>query len=508
MAVVAGAVFDSSSAELARGVVFHDRNGNKVRDLGEKGEAGVRVSNQRQVAVTDSRGRWELPADEDTTFFVIKPRGWKTPLNHHNLPQFYYTHKPGGSPKVKFGGVAPTGALPKSIDFPLRKQTEPETFKALFFGDPQPRDVKEVEYIAHDVVEELIGTDAKFGVTLGDIVFDDLAVFEPLNATIALIGIPWYNVIGNHDINYDVDDDKHSDETFERHYGPNYYSFDYGPVHFIVLDDIVWEGQKPKGGGKYHGGLGAGQIEFVKNDLALVPEKQLVVLMMHIPLTDVGDRAELNRLIEQRPYTMSISGHTHYQEHRFITREDGWRGPEPHHHVVSVTVSGSWWSGVPDENGIPHTTMRDGAPNGYTIITFDGRKAAIDFKAARRPADYQMNIYAPETVSRAALAETLLYANVFGGSERTTVEFSFDSRGPWTPMQQVREPDPYFAKMKQVENDYPLPGRKLPAVIPSPHLWKAGLPGSLNGGTQTIFIRAILHDGRAVYGERVITIAD
>jgi hypothetical protein len=205
---------------------------------------------------------------------------------------------------------------------------------------------------------------------------------------------------------------------------------------------------------------------------------------------------------------MSISGHTHYQEHRFITREDGWRGAEPHHHVVSVTVSGSWWSGAPDENGVPHTTMRDGAPNGYTIITFDGTKAAVDFKAARRPADYQMTIHTPERVRRAALAETAMYANVFGGSERTTVEFAFDRDGPWTLMQQVREPDPYFARMKQMENDYPLPGRKLPAIIPSPHLWKAALPGTAGAGTQTIFVRATLHDGRRVYGERVITIVE
>ena len=38
-----------------------------------------------------------------------------------------------------------------------------------------------------------------------------------------------------------------------------------------------------------------------------------------------------------------------------------------------------------DERGIPHTTMRDGAPNGYSIITFDGAKATFDFKASRFP---------------------------------------------------------------------------------------------------------------------------
>ena len=35
-------------------------------------------------------------------------------------------------------------------------------FRALLFGDPQPRDQKEIDYISHDVIEELIGFDASF----------------------------------------------------------------------------------------------------------------------------------------------------------------------------------------------------------------------------------------------------------------------------------------------------------------------------------------------------------
>ena len=54
-------------------------------------------------------------------------------------------------------------------DFPLRPQKEPEKFRAILFGDTQPSTQKEVDYMAHDVVEELIGTDASFGVTLGDV---------------------------------------------------------------------------------------------------------------------------------------------------------------------------------------------------------------------------------------------------------------------------------------------------------------------------------------------------
>ncbi len=204
----------------ARGTVFDDRNGNGERDDGEGGLANIRVSNGKDIVRTDDRGQYELKVDDDDIIFIIKPRDWVTPLDKDNLPQFYYIHKPAGSPATfKYPGVDPTGPLPKSVDFPLRHRPEPEAFKAIMFGDPQPRDITEVEYIAHDVVEQVIAEQAHgaaFGVTLGDIVFDDLSVMPPLNQAIALIGIPWYNVIGNHDLNLDAKVDSQSDETFER----------------------------------------------------------------------------------------------------------------------------------------------------------------------------------------------------------------------------------------------------------------------------------------------------
>jgi hypothetical protein len=482
----------SARAETARGTVFEDRNGNGTRDAGERGLRGVRVSNQREVTVTDREGRWELPCTDDTTFFVIKPRGYMPPVNQHLLPRFSYTHKPGGSPaNLKFPGLAPTGPLPASIDFPLHRQKEPRRFQAVFLGDTQPRDVREVGYFRDSIVPELKGTDASFGVTLGDIVFDDLNVFEPHNAAVALIGIPWWNVIGNHDHNYDVPNDRDADETYTRIYGPNYFSFDYGPVHFIALDDVEWGGAKPAGSGTYTAGLDARQLEFVRNDLALVPDSQLVVLMMHIPLTDVGNRGDLYRLIENRPYTLSISGHTHWHEHKFITAADGWRGPEPHHHIVTVTACGSWWTGAPNAAGIPHATMRDGAPNGYAIASFNGRRATIDFKAAGSPPSHQMNIFIPDNLTHANASTNWVHVNVFNGSERSTVEARFNRRGPWLQLTQAKEHDPaYLARMKAEEANPPTipPYRKMGAPILSPHLWKAPLP-TLNPGEHLIEVR-------------------
>lgn len=495
----------ASAAETAGGIVYHDLNGNGLHDPGEPGLPNVAVSNQRDIVRTDQEGRWSLPCDDDTIFFVIKPSGWATPLNAHQIPQFSYIHKPQGSPaNFRYPGVAPTGPLPTSINFALRPQEEPTKFQAILFGDPQPASIEEVNYIAHDAIAELIGTKAKFGVTLGDIMFDKLELFEPNNANIALIGIPWYNVIGNHDLNFDSPGDIDSDETFHRFYGPNYYSFDYGAVHFLVLDDVEWGRTNNKGQTTYAGGLDADQLAFIKNDLDLVPDETLVVLMMHIPLTDVENRTELYRLIEQRSHTLSISGHTHWHAHQYITSEDGWKGADPHHHIVNVTVSGSWWQGGKDEVGIPHSTMRDGAPNGYSIITFDGNSHVLDFKAARQSADYQINVMVPDEIPVAASPETFVYVNVFNGSEHSTVQMRLGADQAWLPLARVEEADPsYVAQYERDRAANPDAPHSFKAPAISHHLWKATLPGDLPVGSHLIEVEATdaykrLHQGRRV----------
>lgn len=497
---------EAPAAQTATGRVFQDDNENGRYDSDEPLLADIRVSNGREIVQTDADGRYRLPVDDDTILFVIKPRGFRTPLNAEQLPQFYYIHKPAGSPRSQFPGVAPTGPLPESIDFPLYVQDEPEQFRAILFGDPQPRDQKEVDYISHDIIPQLIGTDASFGVTLGDIVFDDLSLFSSLNKAIALVGIPWYNVIGNHDINRDADHSHHANETFESVYGPSYYSFDYGVVHFIVVDDIEWV--VDHGDHKhYRGGLNEEQLAFLERDLSLIPEDQLVVLMMHIPLVDVHNRQKLYRLIEQRPFCMSISAHTHYHEHRFITREDGWEGPEPHHHVINVTVCGSWWSGRPDEYGIPHTMMRDGAPNGYSIISFDGHDYEIDFRAARRPASHQMSIFAPNVVLASAAHETDVYVNVFNGSSRSTVEMRLGESGDWTSMEQVIVEDPLYVQTRNAERASPDPAaRELPGPVRSTHLWRARLPREPEVGTHLIHVRTTDMHGKQHADQRILRV--
>lgn len=504
----------------AVGYVFHDINGNRMRDPGEPGLGNIAVSNGREVVLTDLTGRYELPVSDDTILFVIKPSGWMTPVDEDGIPRFYYIHKPAGSPPLRYPGVAPTGPLPPSIDFPLYPREEPDRFRVLVFGDTQPRNMAEVEFHARDVVAELIGFDGAFAVSLGDLVFDNLDMLEPINRVNALIGVPFYNVLGNHDTNQDAPDDAGSTETFQRIFGPPYYAFAHGPVHFLVVDNIHWKGTG------YHAEIEPAQIEFFRNYLRRVDPDRLVVALMHIPLNELRNRREFFEILGRFPHTFSISAHWHVQDHFFLGAEHGWPREEPHHHLVSATACGGWWTGARDEVGLPHATMPDGVPNGYSIVTFDGASYSVEFKAARRPADYQMDISLPNAVAAEDVASTEVVVNVFAGSPRSVTEMRIDGRGPWTLLDRQRRLAPTYVDLKareeklrqllfrdlpederagaqihHLEGSMEAYGRRLPRPAESNHLWAGRLPAGLSPGMHSVEVRTTDMFGR-VYTAR------
>ena len=162
-------------------------------------------------------GAYELEVHGDSIIFITKPAGYMTPQDAYRLPRFYYVHRPQGSPGgLRYLGIDPTGPLPERIDFPLHQQLEPTSFEAILLADTQPQTEAELDYIRDGVVSELIGTEAAFGMTMGDVLFDDLSMFPRFNSIIAALGVPWYNVAGNHELNLFATSDDYSLETFSK----------------------------------------------------------------------------------------------------------------------------------------------------------------------------------------------------------------------------------------------------------------------------------------------------
>ncbi len=503
--------------ENVSGYVFEDLNGNNKKDKNERGIADVAVSNGINVTKTDQSGKYTLDLAEDQMIFLIKPSGYDIPTDQNNLPQFYYNHKPSGSPKeLKYQGVAATGTLPKSVDFALKpgKQTN-EQFRMLVFGDPQPYNLKEVEFFSKGVVSEVEGIEnVSFGIALGDLVGDDLSLYPDYIKAIQKIGIPWYSVMGNHDQNYDVKEDRLTDETFESHFGPATYAFNHGKVHFIVLENILYP--DPRDGQGYWGGLREDQLKFVENNLKLVPKDHLVVVFMHIPIfEELGDsfrdedRTKLLELLSPFANSVSLSAHTHYMRQTFWGKEEGFSGQRPHHHFNIGTPSGDWYSGKMTESGLPASTMRDGSPNGYVFMDFDGNNYTTAYKAAGKPENYQIEVFAPKLVRKGQRTTASIVANFFMGANTDTVRYRI-GKSEWKNMVNFEGLDPtYLLEVYQWDTADKLPeGRRPSNPFPTDHLWRAAVPTDLPTGEHSIEIEAIDMFGKKHYTTRTITVID
>lgn len=522
-------------AQTATGVVYEDINRNGKRDGNEKGIRGVSVSNGRQVVSTDKAGRYCLPADDQTIVSVTKPRGWMVPVDEANLPQFYYRHYPKGSPvALKYGGVKPTGPLPSSVDFALHRSKDPAAFEAVLFADPQTKSLSEIAQLEKDVVEELKGTSAAFGLTVGDVVNDPLDLFAPHNAVVAKVGIPWWNLPGNHDMDYDAPTDANATDSFKQVYGPTDYSFEYGRAHVVALDNVRHQGP----GKGYVGHLTDEQIEWVRQDLAQVPADRLIIIAAHIPLKNVADTspgnntANLDKLLgvlAGREHVYTIAGHdTSNGNHTYLGAADGWKGTKPiHHHVLAEVRGGGWITGPLDGRGVRQADMADGNPNGFYRLAVQGTTYRPHFKPASLPADFLMRIgyrdaegthhvpagpsgsgdfTTPVAVSTKDLRSgsgVHVETNVFDGGARHKVEMSVDGRAFRRMTHSVPVNDPYITDLSER-----LAGTKDAPAKPeaSTHIWTAPLPGNLRPGAHRVVVRSTDAFGKVAQRQSTFTV--
>lgn len=509
MLAPAGGALGEEAAGNVTGIVYEDRSRSGARQANDPGLSGVLVSNGRDVVRTDSDGRYTLPLGEEGIVFVIKPAEFSPPLDADNLPRFTYLHQPNGTPSnlnLRYKGVDPTGPLPASVDFALTRTDEPQAFDVILFTDPQPESGVELDFVRDTAIANVIGTKAAFGMTTGDIMFDDLSLYPRYNRLMGQIGVPWWHIGGNHDLNYEAPDATRSRETFKRVYGAPYYAFNYGTTLFLMLDNVNYLGAAtapyPGGGGKYEGRFGERQLAFVSNVLRETPSDHLVVVAMHIPLVSdlstepangTADRDELLKLLVGRP-VLSISGHMHTTEHHYLGAN------REHHHHVLTAVSGSWWSGPYDRRGIACADSIDGSPNGFHILSIDGNRYTTRFVPAAEPEgramritlESQFHVLAPELardyrieqlfgspIPAESVGSTYVVVNVFDGGPKTRIRYSIAGRSPMD-MRRIRRPDPFVREIF-IRNQ---PTKKSwVKAEPCSHIWMSRLPADLEAGT-------------------------
>ena len=344
-----------------------------------KGVVGAVVTDGLSVVKTDKNGYYEFLSNNLRDFvYLSMPAGYNIPKQRNGSAAFFH----------KLDSSKAEVRLPFELQ-PLQNSDQNHHF--LVLADTQIQNDYEADQLqnvaAPDIVKTIqeINDPNTFGIGCGDLVFDKLQLFQEYNEAVLKIGVPFFQVMGNHDADWDVRSDEMTSSTFKSHYGPTYYSFYRGEVHYVVLDDVFFLGKNKT----YVGYIPEEQLAWLEQDLRFVEPGSTVVVSVHIPTITgmlerypdkdhsrgtVANREQLYQLLS--PFQAHImSGHTHFNDNIVQGRV---------YEHCHGTVCGAWWSGP---------ICHDGTPNGYGVYEVKGSSLSWHYKSTGLDKNHQFRIY-------------------------------------------------------------------------------------------------------------------
>jgi predicted MPP superfamily phosphohydrolase len=258
----------AGQSNVVHGVAFIDANGNGVRDRGEKGLAGVAISNQDAVVTTNAAGEFRI-ARGGGIVFVSVPDGyravghfWRAVLDSTATADFALAPV-APNREFTFVHASDTHVSPASVDRTRRMRTLMDSLHPAF------------------------------AIITGDLVRDALRVGEAEASSYydlfaretASLKTPLWTIPGNHE-NFGIErQQSHVSQShplygrgmYHHYFGPDYYSFTQGGVHFVGLNTVDIDDQW------YYGHVDSLQLAWLERDLAVVPKEMPIVTFDHIP---------------------------------------------------------------------------------------------------------------------------------------------------------------------------------------------------------------------------------
>ena len=255
----------------------------------QRGIAGISVSNGDAIVRTDTDGRYSLVIDPslDRYVFVSVPAGYR--------------------PQERFYALLNGEALSGSLDFPLVPAPERsrDRFRLLHLSDTHvvldDSGAVSQEVLARDLNAYVGDLALDLAVVTGDLTnMGTVPELESYRAAIDSVSVPVYSVFGGHDGNIErrsSDADMPCTRNFEATLGPTYYSFDWGPYHFVVYATED----------NYFTVAGRARKErWLWADLAMQPPHRKSVLLHHI-----SPDADLLKRFRENNGALVLHGHWH-----------------------------------------------------------------------------------------------------------------------------------------------------------------------------------------------------
>jgi hypothetical protein len=342
--------------------------------------------------------------------FVSLPSGYEIP------------HEKG---IAKFYQEIDKNAKQQQVDFVLNAIPQGDDKHAfIVWGDTQIQGKGEAKQLttisAPDTKATIasLGNQPVFGIAVGDLVFDHFELFPDYKQAVEVTGVPYYQLIGNHDQDYTARTDDGSQATFKQNFGPTYYSFNRGKIHYIVLDNVFFIGLAHQ----YIGYLTEAQFSWLEKDLQTVPKGSTLVVSLHIPvynkIADTGSAKteSLGSMTSNREALFAMlknykvhfmTGHTHYNEN--------WEKDNMMEHNHG-TVCGAWWSGP---------VCGDGTPSGYAVYQVEGDSLSWYYKSVGFDKTHQLTIHKKGSIAEKA---TEVPVNVWNWDPKWKIEWMEDGQ--------------------------------------------------------------------------------
>ena len=352
----------------------------KVTDDNGKPLSQVAVTDGTNIVWTNRAGEYRLESTREAMFVYISiPAGYEIPAAD-NMALFYKVIKP-------VSGVF-------SAHFELHKMKQDDNrHYAIVWADPQINNKEEAGQLQATAVPDtkklamqLSKTAPVHGIAAGDLSWDAAPIIPEYRKAIRETGIPFFQVLGNHDMDINVRSDEQSDSTFRKSMGPTWYSFNRGKAHYIVLDNVFYYAD----GYNYMGYITEKQFRWLEQDLRAVKPGALVFVSMHISAytnekartkaaADLPGDVTMNRRFLYsllKPYQAHfLTGHTHYNEN--IIHDNIYEH-------IHAAVCGTWWVSP---------LCGDGTPRGYGVYEIKGDSVSWYYKTVGKERDYQMRVY-------------------------------------------------------------------------------------------------------------------
>lgn len=395
-----------SSLHSQAGVSFNvpDKEGTNVKGVvycGNEPVCGVQVSDGVNISVTDENGHYYIDSKKECGYiFICNPKGYKA-KQEGKYPAFY-----------KFLNTPNSITDTEQIDFEL-VENKNSNHTVLFLADIQMcnRNDDKSQFVNHAVpdINETIENYKRKGndvyvITLGDQAYDaywhkGFGIPEVKSYMDKLKPDAIYNCMGNHDNNPEIAGDWAASVTFREHWGPTYYSFNAGDIHYIVLDNIEYlnpEGNKDDR--SFNCNIVSQITKWLRKDLANVSKETPLVICMHAPLFarpqcsapdqpdpiryryDFG--ATFYNSVKDFKNVRVFTGHAHtnYTASKANITE----------YNVGAVCGNLWWTGYfTDGNSV----CTDGTPAGYRVLESSGNNIMTYYKSIGYQRNYQFRSY-------------------------------------------------------------------------------------------------------------------